>query len=136
MRCCLKLLDDYLLILFIIECNSITNIVNLTVDVLARLSVINPVAVAHVEAAPGAVPPDRVLDEPGKHGRERRIEGAGIDPFGHGSNNVSAAAAPVAGRAIGMVGAEPVQDAGAVQKVAGPWPAPCRRPRRFRAAAR
>jgi hypothetical protein len=29
-----------------------------------------------------AIAPDRVLDEPGKVRRERRIEGAGIDPFG------------------------------------------------------
>src|SRR6266404_1970094 len=117
MRCCLILLDYYLLIPFIIECNSITNIVNLTVDIVARLSVIDAIAVADIEAAPGAVPPDRVLNEPRKHRWEHRIEGAGIDPPGHGFNDVSAAAAPVAGRAIGMVGAEPVQDAGAVQKI-------------------
>ncbi len=62
-------------------------------------------------------PPERVLDDPGEDGGEGRIEGAGIDPFGHGLNDVSAAALPVAGRAIGVVGAEPGQDAGAVQKI-------------------
>ena len=36
---------------------------------------------------------------------------------GHSFNDLSAAAWPVAGRAIGMGGAEPAQDAGAVQKV-------------------
>ena len=134
---------------------------NLTVDIVARLAIIDAIAVADIEAVLGAVPPDRVLHEPGKHRRERGIEGAGIDPFGHGFNDLGAAAGPVAGRAIGMVGAEPVQDAGAVQKVvhegvdgdhagadldaraaacserrAGgrtrPWSAPCRRRRRPR----
>ena len=90
---------------------------NLTVDILARLSVIDPIAVADIEAALGAIPPDRVLNEPRKDRRERGVEGAGIDLFGHGFNDVGAAALPVAGRAIGMVGAEPVQDAGAMQKV-------------------
>ena len=108
---------DYSLNRLIIDCNSVTDIVNLTVYIRARLSIIDAIAVADVEAAPGAIPPDRVLDEPGKHRGERRIEGAGVNPFGHGFNNVSAAASPVAGRAIGMVGAELAQDAGAVQKV-------------------
>ena len=90
---------------------------NLTVDILASLSIIDPVAVADIEAAAGAIPPDGVLHEPRKHHRERGIERAGINPFGHGCNDVSAAASPVASRAVGMVGAEPVQDAGAVQKV-------------------
>ena len=66
MRCCLLLLDNYLIILIIIQCNSITNIVNLTVDIVARLAVIDAIAVADIEAALGAVPPDRVLDEPRK----------------------------------------------------------------------
>jgi len=165
MRCCFALLDDYLLILLIIARSSIANIMNLTVDILARLAVIDAIAIANIETAPGAIPPDRVLHEPGKHRGEGGIEGAGIDPFSHNFNDLSAAAAPVAGRAIGMVGAEPVQDAGAVQKVVnegvdrdhaganlapqpqlfrrseqdggqGHGPAPCRRRRRFRAAAR
>src|SRR3984893_17814840 len=117
MRCCFTLFDDYLLIILIIERSSIANIMNLTVDILARLAVIDAIAIANIETAPGAIPPDRVLDEPRKHRWEHRIEGAGIDPFSHGFNDVSAAAGPVAGRAIGMVRAEPVQDAGAVQKV-------------------
>jgi hypothetical protein len=59
--------------LLIIQRNSRANIVNLTVDILARLAVIDPVAVANIKAAAGAIPPDRVLDEPGKHHRERGI---------------------------------------------------------------
>src|SRR5438034_5126167 len=90
---------------------------NLTVNVYTSISIIDAVAVADIEAALGAIPPDRVLNEPRKDRRERGVEGPGIDLFGHGFNDVGAAAAPVAGRAIGVIGVEPVQDAGAVQKI-------------------
>jgi hypothetical protein len=73
--------------LLIIKRNSIANTINSTVDILASLSIINAVAIADVEAGLGAVLPDRVLHEPGKHGGKRGVEGAGIDPFGHGLNN-------------------------------------------------
>ena len=46
--------------------------------------IINPIAVADIEAVLGAVPPDRVLDEPGKSLRKRWIELPGIDPLGDG----------------------------------------------------
>jgi hypothetical protein len=49
----------------------------LAIDVRARLGVINPIAVADIEAGLGAVPPDGVLDEPGKDGREVRIKTLG-----------------------------------------------------------
>ena len=39
---------------------------NLAVNVRARLPIINPIAVAYIEAALAAVPPDCVLNEPGK----------------------------------------------------------------------
>jgi len=90
---------------------------NLTVRIVARLSIIDPIAIAHSKAALSAVPPDRVLHEPGQHHRECGIESARIDPFRDCLNNVSAAPSPVAGRAVGVDGAEPMQDAGAVQKV-------------------
>ena len=70
---------------------------NLTVYIVARLAIVDAIAVADSEAALGAIPPDRVLNEPGKHRRERGIEGAGIDPFGHGIDDLRAAAWPVAG---------------------------------------
>ena len=74
----------------IIKHNSIANTINLTVDILARLSVIDAVAVADIKAVPGAVPPDRVLHEPRKYRGERGIERAGIDPVSHGFNDLSA----------------------------------------------
>jgi hypothetical protein len=117
MQCCLILLDKYLLILLTIECNSIANIMNLTVDIRARLAVVNAVAIADIEPALGAIPPNRVLNEPRKHRREHGIEGAGVDPSRYGFDDLSAAAGPVTGRAIGVVRAEPVQDAGRCRKL-------------------
>src|ERR1700693_2747710 len=92
-------------------------ITNLAIDVCARLPVINPIAVADVEARLGAVPPDRMLHEPWKRLRKPGIELPGIDPLGHGIHNVGAAANLVAGCTIRMVGLESAKDAGADQKV-------------------
>ena len=57
---------------------------DLAIDVRARLPIIDPIAVADVEAGLGAVPPDRMLDEPRKRLRKPGIELPGIDPLGHG----------------------------------------------------
>ena len=96
---------------------TITMTTNLAVDVRTRLAIINSIAVADVEARLGAVPPDRMLDEPRKRLRKIGIELPGIDPLGHGIDNVGAAASLVAGCTVRMVGAESCQDAGADQKV-------------------
>jgi hypothetical protein len=85
--------SDRLLKLSLYSAIPVTNTVNLTVDIFARLLIIDAVAVADIETAPGAVPPNRVLDEPGKHRGKRRIEGLGVDPFGHGFDDVGAGAA-------------------------------------------
>jgi len=84
---------------------------------LAGLAVVNTVAVANVQIALGAVPPDRQLHEPGKGLRECSVEAPGIDAGRNRLDNVGAAIGPVAGSPIRMVGAEPVQNAGAVQEV-------------------
>ena len=85
--------------------------------VLAGVAVVNTVAVANVQTALGAVPPDRQLHEPGKGLRECSVERPGIDPSRDRPDNVGTAIWPVASGTIRMVGAEPVQDAGAVQEV-------------------
>ena len=46
--------------------NSVTHQPDSTIQVVAALDIINPVAVANIEAVLGAVLPDRVLDKPGK----------------------------------------------------------------------
>src|SRR5437868_6924969 len=91
--------------------------IKLAVDVRARLAVIDPVAVADVEAGLGAVPPDRVLDESGKDGREVAIKRTGVDLRGRAGNDLGTAAWPVAGCAVRMFGAEPGQDPSADHKV-------------------
>ena len=79
------------------------------------MSVVDPVSVTDIEAALGAIPPDRVLDVPGKDRQKRWVELPSIDPLGHGLNNVGAAAWPVAGRAIRVVRVEPGEYAPSVQ---------------------
>src|ERR1039457_3654412 len=91
--------------------------IQLAVSILAGVPVVNTVAVANVQIALRAVPPDRVLHEPGKGLRECSVERPGIDPGRNRSYNVGTAIWPVAGGTIGMFGTEPVQDAGAVQEV-------------------
>ena len=90
---------------------------NLAVDIRARLPIIDPIAVADVETRLGAIPPDRVLNEPRKGLRKPGIELPGINPLRHRLYNVGAAASLVAGCTIRVVGLEPRQDAGADQKV-------------------
>jgi hypothetical protein len=46
----------------------------MAIAVLARLAVIDAIAVAHIEKALGAVPPNRVLHEPWKDFGERTVE--------------------------------------------------------------
>src|ERR1700728_1308580 len=46
----------------------------LTVDIVARLAIINTIAVAHIEALLRAVSPDGVLNEPRKCRRKARVE--------------------------------------------------------------
>jgi hypothetical protein len=87
------------------------------IHVGAAVTVINAVAVAHIEATLATIPPDRVLDEPGEGLRKARIELPGIDPLGYGLNNVGAAAVSIAGRAIRVVRVKPMQNAGPVQKI-------------------
>ena len=86
---------------------TITTTTNLGIDVRARLAIINPIAVADVEARLGAVPPDRMLDEARKRLRKLGIELPGIDALRYGIYNVGAAARLVAGCTIRMVGGRP-----------------------------
>jgi hypothetical protein len=85
--------------------------------VLAPIPVIEPVAVADVEALLAAIPPDRELHEPGKYLRKGAIELPGVDPAGNQPDNVGAAAWPVAAGPVGMGGLEPAQDPGPVQEI-------------------
>ena len=85
--------------------------------VLAPIPVIDPVAVADVEALLAAIPPDRELYEPGENRRESAVELPSVDLAGNQPDNVGAAAWPVAAGPVGMGGLEPAQDPGPVQEV-------------------
>ncbi len=89
----------------------------MTVDVAARLAIVDAIAVADVESFLGAVPPDCLLDKAGKHRGVGGIEGARIDAVRNGGNDLGTAARSIARRPIGVAGPEPAQNAGAVQKV-------------------
>ena len=83
----------------------------------ASRSIIDLVSVADVKTVLAAVPPDCVLDKPGKHFRKEWIELPGIDVLRDNLNNFGAAAGPVASDSVLVVRLEPSQDPGAVQKV-------------------
>ena len=100
-----------------IEWNTLTNAAYCAVVIVARLAVVDPIAVADVEPQLGAVPPNRMLDEAGEGRREGRVEPPSIDLVGDGANHVGAAARPIAAEAVGMVRLEPSQNAGAMQKI-------------------
>jgi len=58
-----------------------------------------------------------VLHEPREDLWKARVKLPGVDLFGDGLNNVGTAAGPIASQPIGVVRVEPMQDAGAMQKV-------------------
>src|ERR1017187_1968574 len=69
-------------------------------SIMAGMAVVNTVAVANVQTALGAVPPDRELHEPGKGLREASVERPGIDPGRDRPNDVGTAIWPVAGSTV------------------------------------
>ena len=85
--------------------------------VLAPIPVIEPIAVADVEALLAAIPPDRELYEPGEDLREGTVELPGVDLAGNQPDNVGAAAWPVAAGPVWMASLEPAQDPGPVQEI-------------------
>jgi hypothetical protein len=84
---------------------------------LAPVPVIEPVAVADVEALLAAIAPNRELDEPGEDSRESWIERTSVDLLGSTANNFGAAAWPVAAGAVWVGSLGPRQDPGPMQKV-------------------
>ena len=85
--------------------------------VLAPIPVIQPIAVADVEALLAAIQPDRELYEPGEDLREGTVELPGVDLAGNLPDNVGAAAWTVTAGPVWMASLEPAQDPGPVQKI-------------------
>ena len=85
--------------------------------ILAPMPVIDPVAVADVEALLAAITPDRVLHEPRKYLWEAAVELPSIDVLGNQANDIGTAAWPVTAGTVKMGGLEPGQDPGSVQEI-------------------
>ena len=85
--------------------------------VLAPMPVIEPVAVADVEALLAAIPPDRELDEPGEDLPGKSVELPSVDLAGDQPDNVGAAAWPVTAGPVRVGSLEPGQDPGPVQEI-------------------
>ena len=85
--------------------------------IVAAVPIVNPIAIANVEALLGAVAPDRVLNEPRKRPRKLAIELPGIDLLGDRFDDLGAAAWPVARDPVRVVGSEPMKDAGPAQEI-------------------
>ena len=84
---------------------------------LARLSVVDAVAVAEIETVGGAKPPNGMLNEPRKIARKVPVKGSGVDPLREVFDDVGTAALGVTGSPIGVRCAATFQNAGAVQKI-------------------
>ena len=97
--------------------DAITAAIQLTVQIFATNPVIDSIAVADIEAALAAVPPNRELHEPGKGLGKPRIERLRVNLVRNALDQVGAAMRSVASRPVGMVSIEPVQDASAMQEI-------------------
>jgi hypothetical protein len=64
--------------------------------IFAAFPVVNLIAVADVEAVLGAVPPERILNEPRKRFGKTAVELPGVDLLRDRLDDVGAAARPVA----------------------------------------
>lgn len=94
-----------------------TFIEQLAITVLARLAVIDAVAIADVEAVGGTKAPNGVLYKARKRFRKSPIKGAGVDLRCDRPNDLGTATKGLAARAIAMGSTAIFEDAGAMQKV-------------------
>ena len=85
--------------------------------VVATGVIVDPIAIANVEAVLGAIPPDRALHEPWKRRRKDGIELAGVNVGCKQMENPSAPSRPVAPISVRVVGVQPVQDPGSMQEI-------------------
>jgi hypothetical protein len=79
----------------------------LTVYVVARLAVVDAIAVTNAAAILRAIPPNRMLNKAGKWRRKARVELTSVDVAGHHLQNIGAITGLVALRPILMRRIEP-----------------------------
>ena len=85
--------------------------------VVARRIVVDTIAIAHIEAIHGAIPPDRALHEPRKRRREGRVELSSINVGRELIYDASAPSRLIATGSVRVVGTKPPQDPGSVQEI-------------------
>src|SRR5436305_782303 len=95
----------------------VTNRIEPTDYIGARLSIINSISVAYIQSFLRAKAPYGVLDEARKQRRKCRIKPSCIDMSGSGFEDVRAAARLITGETIRVVGPEPMQYPRAAQKI-------------------
>jgi hypothetical protein len=83
----------------------------LAIDVITASAVVDAIAVAHVEPVLGAVPPDRVLDEPREDLGKFHIELSSIYLFGDSPNDVGTTTGLIARGTIKVVSIEAPKNA-------------------------
>jgi hypothetical protein len=79
----------------------------LAVNVIARLAVVDAIAVTHAAAILRAIPPNRMLNKAGKYRRKARVELTGVDMAGNHLQNIGTITGLVAPRPILMARIEP-----------------------------
>src|SRR5213082_1635770 len=87
------------------------------VSLLACRPIIDAMAVAAVEPGCGAKPPNRVLDEPREVGGVGGVEPPRIDAAGNPLDDGGATAGGIAAGAVGVLGLQLAENAGAVQEI-------------------
>jgi len=102
---------------FYAQSHAITAPKQLAMPVVATGVIVDPIAIANVEAVLGAIPPDRALHEPWKRRRKDGIELAGVNVGCKQMENPSAPSRPVAPISVRVVGAQPLQDPGSMQEI-------------------
>ena len=102
---------------FYAQSHAITAPKQLAMPVVATGVIVDPIAIANVEAVLGAIPPDRALHEPWKRRRKDGIELAGVNVGCKQMENPSAPSRPVAPISVRVVGGKPVQDSGSMQEI-------------------
>ncbi len=85
--------------------------------VLARLAIVNSVAITLVHPGERTVLPHCQLDEPGRDAWVRDAEGAGIDLLGNNRKNFGTPSDRIAPRSIGVIGRKSTENAGAMQEI-------------------
>jgi hypothetical protein len=91
------LADLFRFLAILTQGDAIAQATNSAVQIVATRVVRNAVAITHIEPVLGAVPPDRVLHEPGESRGQPRVELPGVNRLGNCLDDVGAPASLITG---------------------------------------